>query len=331
MRYTTQVYSYGRSFLAFAVLVSFLKTFKFLSISPRLAVLTSTLRRASGEFMYLMIILFVVWGGYGIAFHMVFGSHLIAYRDLHDSLFSMVLIMLGNFDVDALVGLDGARSNPAVAVLFFFTYAVVMIFIIMSMLLKIVEVAHFAASESLEASAPPGESFVTDLKNAFRQIAHDCYRCCRRQYTLFAAWRARKNQHGEAGGVERAPSSRVSDAEEAAMKRADADARQKCKKRRLVRNANCDIESGGDNSNAADDGGGAPRSSGGRSGTPGSDEKMESSTSAVAQELDARRRRRKRDGVPEGDDPDVERRFVVKRLIHDGKVLHKTKPQTETR
>ena len=60
-----------------------------------------------------------------------------------------------------------------------------MIFIIMSMLLKIVDVAYGAVTESLEAGVPSDEDFATDLKNAFRQIAHDCYWYCRLQYTLF--------------------------------------------------------------------------------------------------------------------------------------------------
>ena len=78
MRYTTQMYRLGKSFFAMGVLINFLKSFKFISVNPKLGVFTSTLKHACGEMIYLCFVLFVIMAGYGIAFHMIFGADLLA-------------------------------------------------------------------------------------------------------------------------------------------------------------------------------------------------------------------------------------------------------------
>ena len=58
---------------------------------------------------------------------------------------------------------------------------------------------------------------------------------------------------------------------------------------------------------------------GGRGGG-GGEEKDQVIASALEQEMETRRRRRKRDGSAESEDPAVERRYALKKLIRDGKI-----------
>ena len=128
--------------------------------------------------MSIVVIIAVISTGYGIAFHIAFGHAVTEYRDFTESLFTLFLATLGDFDMDELRSYNQVRPQThsslfvhTAAPLFtlgvwcrpllthgvwqvlgaflFVTFIVIMFFIIISMFLAIVDSAYEAVREGL--------------------------------------------------------------------------------------------------------------------------------------------------------------------------------------
>ena len=127
--------------------ITFLKIFKFVRENRRMSQLIDTIRVASIDMMSIMVIIAIIASGYGIAFHIAFGHAVDEYRDFTESLFTLFLATLGDFDMDEL------RSyNQVLGAFLFVSFIVIMFFIVVSMFLAIVDSAYEAVREELALS-----------------------------------------------------------------------------------------------------------------------------------------------------------------------------------
>ncbi len=143
---------------SFNAVLSFLKLFKFARENKKLSQFIDTLEIASVDMVSILIIIAIISTGYGIAFHIAFGHAVTEYRDFSESLFTLFLATLGDFDMDEL------RSyNQVLGAFLFVSFIVIMFFIIISMFLAIVDSAYEVVRESLSDLSDEPDPLTRDI------------------------------------------------------------------------------------------------------------------------------------------------------------------------
>ena len=133
-----------------------------------------------------MRLLFLVYTltivSFAVAFHMAFGQFHPGYRDFPTSIMSLFMLSLGDFDADSL------RSvSPMLGMVLFSSYAVFMIFIVLTMMLKIVDVAYENMRAVIFDTSGKRENFPIQIKLAMKKIVFDFYWNFKVQATLKSA------------------------------------------------------------------------------------------------------------------------------------------------
>merc|ERR1719272_2844081 len=108
-------------------------------LSPRLSQLTQTIARAAIDMANFMLIFLVVYVAYAQAFFMAFGMEIEAFSSYSNSFSRLFLIILGEFDFDAM-----KAANPDMAPLLFFSFVIFVFFILVNMFIAILGEAHSA-------------------------------------------------------------------------------------------------------------------------------------------------------------------------------------------
>lgn len=164
-------YSFGKTFFAFGTLLSFIKTFRFIGVSQRLALFTETVSKACSDVVLLMIVFLIIMAGFGTGFHIAFGQGMKDYQDFPSSCLSLLLLALGDFDA------DGIRDvNPGIAIVLFLMYTIIVVFVILTMMLKIVDNAfHSMRAQLGDPTNRRRENFALQLRLALKKVFYDIY------------------------------------------------------------------------------------------------------------------------------------------------------------
>ena len=183
IRLSMVYFSWGRTFFAFGVLLSFIKSFRFVGVSRRLNLFCSTIQEATKSMGLLMLIYILIVVAFAVSFHMAFGQFHPSYRDFPTSIISLFMLSLGEFDAGSL-----REVSPALGMFLFSSYAVVMIFIVLTMMLKIVDVAYEdMRAVVINVEGAKQENFPIQVKLAFRKIIFDIYWSFKVKATLKSA------------------------------------------------------------------------------------------------------------------------------------------------
>ena len=142
--------------------LSFVKLFKFARENKTMSQLIDTLELASADMLSIMIIIALISTGYGIAFHIAFGHAVTEYRDFSESMFTLFLATLGDFDMDEL-----RNYNQVLGAFLFVTFIVIMFFIIISMFLAIVDSAYESVREKLADRNDDVDPLTRDVLRVF--------------------------------------------------------------------------------------------------------------------------------------------------------------------
>ncbi|CAM9854787.1 unnamed protein product [Chrysoparadoxa australica] len=177
---TLYMFRKSRTFIAMALLLCFIRSFKYIGITPSLQSLARTVSKSAKELAVLLFILGVVFCGYGVAFQMSFGSALPEFRDFPSSLLTLFLILLGQFDLITL-----RLVNPAMGTLLFISFMILVNFVVLSMLLKVVDVAFGQVMEEMEVEE--AGDVRRDLGLALQSIIHDTYWFLKAKFTILEA------------------------------------------------------------------------------------------------------------------------------------------------
>lgn len=165
---TLEKYELARLCLACSILLAFFKGFKFIGFTPSLQALARTLEIATAEMTALVFVITIIFISFGAAFTMAFGTSLVEYREFSESFMSVWLMMLGIFDLNEL-----RHANPALGVILFISYMILAKFVVLSLLLKIVDVAFAKVMEDIRNIA------ATDMRKefglAFQAVLHDAF------------------------------------------------------------------------------------------------------------------------------------------------------------
>ena len=215
LRLTFQYYRYGRNFLAAGVLVNFVKAFKFLSVSRQLSQFTRTIYVVSAEMLNVLLILAIVLVGFAIAFHVLLGHAIAKYRTFSDAAITLLLVVFGDFDLEEIIAFA-----PLLGVLLMLAFVVIMTFIILTMLLKIVDVSY---GEVLEEISGGEGDLARDMRLALYRLAYDAYWTVQIRCTLCRARGALARTAGPGGAHAQKPPARVGAGSGAAGPRAPPD------------------------------------------------------------------------------------------------------------
>jgi hypothetical protein len=170
LRLPVVYYSFGKTFFAFGTLLSFVKTFRYIGVSRRLTMFTETISAAVKDMGVLMGVFVVILCGFSCAFHIAFGTMSREFKDFPSSALSLLLAGLGDFDAQAL-----RVHNPVLGMILFAMYSIIMVFVILSMMLKIVDNAFIEMRAKLLDTSNLKENMGMQLKLALRKIFYDYY------------------------------------------------------------------------------------------------------------------------------------------------------------
>eukprot|EP00937_MAST-01D_sp_MAST-1D-sp2_P000094 g94.t1 len=112
-----------------------LRLFRFFGLQPRLAVISESLGRASGDLGHFFIVFALVLVGFSAAAHQAFGPSVAAFRTIGDSVFSVVYMAMGEFHD---LYQDMERTDKAGALWFFVPFLFLVCLVMVSVFLAIV-------------------------------------------------------------------------------------------------------------------------------------------------------------------------------------------------
>ena len=99
--------------------------------------LTDIIAAAASDILHFLVIFVVVYVAYAHAFFMAFGSDLPAFASLLDSLYSLFMVILGDFDFNEM-----KEANPIMTPVLFFSFIASCFFVLLNMFIAILTEAY---------------------------------------------------------------------------------------------------------------------------------------------------------------------------------------------
>ena len=146
--------------MALTAILMWLKLLRYLQLSARLSQLTQTIARAAIDMGNFMLIFLVVYTAYAQAFFMAFGMDVEAFSSYSNSFSQLFLIILGEFDFDAM-----KDANPDMAPLLFFSFVIFVFFILVNMFIAILGEAH---KQIMSAQGTEPDEFVRKMRQGWK-------------------------------------------------------------------------------------------------------------------------------------------------------------------
>lgn len=134
--YWDEVFTITISWLVFLASLKFLKLLRF---NKRMSILSMTLRNAAKDLLYISLIFLCIFLAFIQLFYLVFATNIPAFKTFVTSLESGILMMMGKFDVYAMLMLE-----PVLTQISIFFFVVTVTFIIVNIFISILNEA-FAA------------------------------------------------------------------------------------------------------------------------------------------------------------------------------------------
>ncbi|KNC48686.1 polycystin 2 [Thecamonas trahens ATCC 50062] len=128
---------------AINMLLCWIKTLKYLNHFDRIHQLSETLVRAAADTVLFMIMFLIIFFGYAQAGYMMFSADVEGFRTIFRSMESLVLSILGEFDYSQI-----ERSNRYLAPLFFFSYMLLVFFVLLNVFIAIISSSFDSVREA---------------------------------------------------------------------------------------------------------------------------------------------------------------------------------------
>ena len=118
-----------KSVVAICVFFSWVKLFKYISFNK----LTNTLSKCSTDILGFMVMFFIVFFAFAQLGYLMFGSSLLDYSTFGTAVFTLLRIILGDFDFPSLI-----QASPLFGPIFFICYVFFVFFVLLNMFLAII-------------------------------------------------------------------------------------------------------------------------------------------------------------------------------------------------
>lgn len=144
------------------ILLAYIKIFKYVRLSPRLAILLESLARSYEDLKSFSVLFAMVFMAYAISCWVAFGRDLESFKDLTSSVYFLISVILGEVSFNQL-----RESNQYLGPFLFISYVLVVLFTLVNIFICIVCNAHAAVREEGEQE---DDEFVEALKNGLGRI-----------------------------------------------------------------------------------------------------------------------------------------------------------------
>ncbi|KAK3281907.1 hypothetical protein CYMTET_10329 [Cymbomonas tetramitiformis] len=146
---------------------------KVCDFQPRMGILTRTLTVAASDLYHFFILLFLIFVGYGVTGHLVFGTTLEAFSEPFKSMYTLFnLMVFGDNSVAEDMFLLSESQGIAmgiVSMVFYMSYAVLVVLVLVNFLLAIIVDAFTVVKESIKESTSLNEEVWYYGKAIFNQ------------------------------------------------------------------------------------------------------------------------------------------------------------------
>lgn len=139
--------SFHRLCMFWYTIVIMLRFFKGFRGQPRIAVISETLMEASVDLVHFLIIFIVVFFNFALGGYVLFGAQLAEWSTLGMSINSCFSVMFGEVDYQAF-----HRVAPMTAAIWFWSYVIVMILIMLNLLIAIIMEHYMSVKERVGES-----------------------------------------------------------------------------------------------------------------------------------------------------------------------------------
>ncbi|XP_032892396.1 polycystic kidney disease protein 1-like 2 [Amblyraja radiata] len=141
--------------IAFLVLLATVKFWSLLHLNPKMHLITSSMERAWGNLLGLLLIMLVLLVSYSSICNLVLGLNLSSYRTFTSAVVTMVRLQLGVFNYDEVL-----RSNPVLGAFIITTCVIFMTFILINVFISALLVSF---SEERHNPMPSENEEIVDL------------------------------------------------------------------------------------------------------------------------------------------------------------------------
>ena len=131
---------------AFNAFLTWMMVFKFLFFIPQFRMLIMVLQKASGRVKGFLCITMITLFACSQAFMLIFGSRIFEFRNLMQSLYALIRMLLGDFDFEAL-----RLAQPVLGPLMFTVFILVVVFVLLNVFIAIVSTAFSETQAELAA------------------------------------------------------------------------------------------------------------------------------------------------------------------------------------
>mmetsp|Transcript_35001 Transcript_35001/g.80928 ORF Transcript_35001/g.80928 Transcript_35001/m.80928 type:complete len:966 (-) Transcript_35001:41-2938(-) len=138
-------------FTAINCLLSFIKVFKYVTISPNLSVLNSTITIAADELASFVVLFLFIFLAFTQAFTIAFSSQLESCMDFGTSFVTLWLIVIGVFDFSQF-----QEISPVFGPLFFILFIIIIFFVFVNIFITIVTEAFKVVKENKRKKGDEG-------------------------------------------------------------------------------------------------------------------------------------------------------------------------------
>jgi hypothetical protein len=154
------LYQYQVWCSAICTILTFLKLLKYVRLNDRLNVLTRTLAAAQQHLAGVIVIFVYVVFGFALAGYVLYGGTLFQYRSLSASYVSLLRLLLGDMDYEAL-----SIEQRTASLVYFWAYNTLCLWILLNFLVAVISDAFADISKS-KAAIPLDVSIVKVYKDA---------------------------------------------------------------------------------------------------------------------------------------------------------------------
>ena len=143
--YTAFLDEWLKCIMGIIVFLSFLKMFRLLRFNRRMSMLQQVLKRCLGQLLSFMVMFALAFMAYAFLACLVFGQSMEGFGTLWRSCASLMDTLLGKFTLK-----DMSKANRIIGPIFFYSYTVSMLFILINMFLSIINDAFTEVRSDVE-------------------------------------------------------------------------------------------------------------------------------------------------------------------------------------
>ncbi len=145
LRSYTEILLVGDMLMSFNACLCFIKLIFYLSLSHHFAIVTLTLTQSAKAVFGFLIVEAITMAGFASMFMITFGSKVFNYKTFSESVYTLLLALLGDADLSEL-----REANWYAGPIFFFLYVCIQVFVVLNMVIAIISDAYSEAEELLK-------------------------------------------------------------------------------------------------------------------------------------------------------------------------------------